>query len=145
MAFARLPSAPGSWRSKSCGRTRPTWPFRICDRLIWTCCCNGILISTWDNRCMIALRNVGLVLVLLPFSVAAQTSDTPAPDPPENWNLYYQATSIGQRHGTFNSPYEGPLSLQDYPESDVSITTTMFFGFRLGPGTQFYFNPEIAG
>ena len=31
----------------------------------------------------------------------------------ESWNLYYQATSIGQYHGTFNSPYTGPLSLQD--------------------------------
>jgi high affinity Mn2+ porin len=94
---------------------------------------------------MIALRNAGLVLVVLPFSVAAQTSDTPAPDPPENWNLYYQATSIGQRHGTFNSPYQGPLSLQNYPEHDASLTTTLFFGLRLGAGTQLYFDPEIAG
>ena len=38
----------------------------------------------------------------------------PLPEPSENWNLYYQATSIGQHHGTFNSPYEGPLSLQNY-------------------------------
>jgi len=64
---------------------------------------------------------------------------------PETWNLYYQATSIGQHHGTFTSPYEGPLSLQNYPESDVSITTTLFFGLRLGQGTQFFFDPEIAG
>jgi len=64
---------------------------------------------------------------------------------PETWNLYYQATSIGQHHGTFNSPYSGPLSLQDYPERDVSITTTLFFGLRLGQGTQFFFDPEIAG
>jgi high affinity Mn2+ porin len=84
-------------------------------------------------------------LALLPLRLLAQSSDAPAPDPTENWNLYFQATSVGDRHGTFNSPYEGPLSLQDYPERDVSLTTTLYFGLRLGLGTQFYFDPEIAG
>ena len=41
-------------------------------------------------------------------------------DPPEHWNLYYQATSIGDAHGTFYAPYTGPMSLQAYPEHDVS-------------------------
>ncbi|MGP0072953.1 MAG: carbohydrate porin [Bryobacteraceae bacterium] len=94
---------------------------------------------------MIAPRNVSLALMLLPLSLYAQSSDAPTPDPFENWNLYYQATSIGQQHGTFTSPYEGALSLQNYPERDVSITTTLFFGLRLSRNTQFYFNPEIAG
>ncbi len=64
---------------------------------------------------------------------------------PERWNLYYQATSIGQRHGTFNAPYQGPLSLQNHPENVVSLTTTLFFGLQLGGNTQLYFDPEIAG
>jgi len=87
------------------------------------------------------------LLLLLPMIAAAQSSDTtsPASDPHENWNLYYQATSIGDRHGTFTSPYEGPLSLHDVSERDVSITTTLFFGLRLGQGTQLVFDPEIAG
>ncbi len=68
--------------------------------------------------------------------------DTPAF---ENWNLYYQATSIGDYHGRFHAPYTGPLSLQDYPERDVSLTTTLFFGLRLEQNTFLYFNPEIAG
>lgn len=63
----------------------------------------------------------------------------------ERWNLFYQATSIGQYHGTFRSPYSGPYSLQNYPERDVSLTTTLFFGLRLGQNTQLYFDPEIAG
>jgi len=63
----------------------------------------------------------------------------------QRWNLYYQATSIGQYHGTFRSPYAGPNSLQDYPERDVSLTTTLFFGLRLDRNTQLYFDPEIAG
>jgi high affinity Mn2+ porin len=85
------------------------------------------------------------LLLLLPAIAAAQTADAPAPDAPENWNLYFQATSVGDHHGTFNSPYEGPLSLQDYPERDVSLTTTLFFALRLGAGTQLIFDPEIAG
>jgi high affinity Mn2+ porin len=63
----------------------------------------------------------------------------------QRWNLFWQATSIGQYHGTFNSPYEGQFSLQDYPERDVSLTTTLFFGLRLDKNTQLYFDPEIAG
>jgi high affinity Mn2+ porin len=63
----------------------------------------------------------------------------------ENWNLYWQATSIGDYHGTFTSPYSGPLSLQDYPERDVSLTTTLFFTARLEQDTFLVYNPEIAG
>jgi high affinity Mn2+ porin len=63
----------------------------------------------------------------------------------ESWNLYYQATSIGDTHGTFYSPYDGPLSLQDYPEHDVSLTTTLFFTGRLEQDTFLIFDPEIAG
>ena len=64
---------------------------------------------------------------------------------PERWNLFYQATSIGQYHGTFHSPYSGPFSLQDNMERDVSLTTTLFFGLRLEKNTVLYFDPEIAG
>lgn len=63
----------------------------------------------------------------------------------ERWNLFYQATSIGQYHGTFHSPYAGPFSLQNYMERDVSLTTTLFFGLRLEKNTFLYLDPEIAG
>ena len=63
----------------------------------------------------------------------------------ERWNLFYQATSIGQYHATFHSPYSGQYSLQNYMERDVSITTTLFLGLRLQKNTTLYFNPEIAG
>src|SRR5580704_10593440 len=87
------------------------------------------------------------VTVLSLSRLMAQSSDPPPAEAPasENWNLYYQATSIGQNHGTFNSPYTGPLSLQDYREDDVSLTTTLFFDARLAPNLQFVFDPEIAG
>jgi high affinity Mn2+ porin len=63
----------------------------------------------------------------------------------ERWNLYYQATSIGDYHGTFTAPYSGPFSLLDRTERDVSITTTLFLTARLEDNTFLVFNPEIAG
>ena len=63
----------------------------------------------------------------------------------ERWNLFFQTTSIGQYHGTFRSPYEGPFSLQNTMERDASLTTTVFLGLRLENNTVLYFNPEIAG
>ncbi len=43
----------------------------------------------------------------------AQDSGVPISVDPERWNLYYQATSIGQYHGAFPALYSGPLSLSD--------------------------------
>ena len=63
----------------------------------------------------------------------------------ERWNLYYQATSIGDYHGKFRSPYQDATSLKDYPERDVSLTTTLFFTWRLEQNTFLVFDPEIAG
>ncbi len=62
-----------------------------------------------------------------------------APVESERWNLLYQATSIGQYHGTFRSPCAGPFSLQNYAERDVSVTTTVFPGLRLNRNTTLYF------
>jgi high affinity Mn2+ porin len=84
-----------------------------------------------------ALRLACISVLVGTAAVSAQDAD--------RWNLFYQATSIGDRHGTFPSPYSGPFSLQDYPERDVSLTTTLFLGLRLERNTQFYFDPEIAG
>src|ERR1700722_13476396 len=64
---------------------------------------------------------------------------------PERWNLFFQATSIGQYHGAFRAPYSGDFSLASHPEAEVSLTSTLFFGLRLAKNTQLYFNPEIAG
>ena len=98
----------------------------------------------------------GLALLLIgtiaPAAFAQEQSQPPqdskppeADVAPERWNLFYQATSIGQYHGTFHSPYEGAFSLQDTMERDASLTTTLFFGLRLEKNTFFYFDPEIAG
>jgi high affinity Mn2+ porin len=92
-------------------------------------------------------RALSLFLLLaLPLAAQDASPDTTA-DPPaqERWNLYFQATSIGQYHGSFFSPYSSPFSLQGHPEAEASITSTIFFGFLIAPNTQFYFDPEIAG
>ena len=100
------------------------------------------------------IRKLGFIfLLVIPACVVAQDAapsssdpaDPPHTDEDERWNLYYQATSIGDYHGTFNAPYTGPLSLQNTTERDVSLTTTLFFGLRLSDHLQLYFNPEIAG
>ena len=82
-----------------------------------------------------------LPLAILLASVPAFAQDSV----PERWNLHWQATSIGQYHGTFRSPYSGAYSLQNYKERDVSLTTTLFLGLRLLKNTTLFFNPEIAG
>jgi high affinity Mn2+ porin len=85
-------------------------------------------------------------ILLFCIVLSARAQDAPLPPiEQEPWNLFYQATSIGQYHGTFRSPYDGPLSLQNRTEADVSLTTTLYFGLRLAKSTQFYFDPEVAG
>jgi high affinity Mn2+ porin len=84
-------------------------------------------------------------LTLALAATASAFAQDPVQDQSERWNLNFQATSIGQYHGSFNSPYSGEHSLQAYPERDVSVTSTLFFGFRLERNTYLYFNPELAG
>ena len=74
---------------------------------------------------------------------AATPSNSPAA--PERWNWFYQATSIGDYHGAFSALYSGPSACSTNPEHDVSLTTTLFLGFRPFANTQIYFDPEIAG
>jgi high affinity Mn2+ porin len=82
-------------------------------------------------------------MVLHAEDAPPDAASNPASD--EKWNLYYQATSIGQYHPSFTSPYSGPFSLVSHPEAEASITTTLFFGWRIARNTQFYFDPEVAG
>src|SRR5271165_5573894 len=74
--------------------------------------------------------NPALIVCLCGLPLAAQDPPVPAADSPERWNLYYQATSIGQHHDAFYSPYQGPLSLVGHPETEASLTTTLFFGLN---------------
>jgi high affinity Mn2+ porin len=61
------------------------------------------------------------------------------------WTIHFQATSIGQHHGSFRSLYEGENSLPPHPESRVSLTATVFLGFRVNRHVELVVNPEVAG
>jgi len=93
------------------------------------------------HYCAISLLSIGLPASAQDQSPASQAE----PVKSERWNLFFQATSIGQYHDTFKSPYSGPFSLQNRMERDVSLTTTLFLGLRLEKNTALYFDPEIAG
>ncbi|HXK07983.1 MAG TPA: carbohydrate porin [Verrucomicrobiae bacterium] len=84
-----------------------------------------------------------ILLILAPWpSAMAQSSDDSESG---NWSIHFQATSIGQHHGWFHSPYEGENSLPAHPESRVSITATVFLAYRLNRWTELVFDPELAG
>jgi high affinity Mn2+ porin len=110
--------------------------------------------------CLRLLACASLILASLALGAQAQPSantpppgstQTPTPDAappaetPERWNWFLQATSIGDYHGAFPALYSGPFSLRNQPERDVSLTSTLFLGFRPFANTQIYFDPEIAG
>src|ERR1022692_740113 len=63
----------------------------------------------------------------------------------ERWSVHFQATSIGQHHGSFPSLYVGENSLPPYPESRVSLTATVFLTYRINSWTELTVDPEIAG
>ncbi|MGA2713163.1 MAG: carbohydrate porin [Bryobacteraceae bacterium] len=96
------------------------------------------------NRPFVTTLLVCLIAALSAPFLRAQDS-VPVQVDPERWNLYYQATSVGEHHDAFQAPYSGPLSLSNHPENEVSLTTTLFFSYRITRNTQFYFDPEIAG
>jgi high affinity Mn2+ porin len=80
-------------------------------------------------------------LAVQPPAVSSHTAVTGE----DRYNIHFQATTIDQGHFPFHAAYTGPNSLQPYAESDVSVTTTFFFGLRLWHGGSFYLNPELSG
>lgn len=90
-------------------------------------------------------RRLPLLLLIRALAGLAQEPGPAGGAASENWNLFYQATSIGQYHGSFRALDSGENSLENHPERDVSLTTTLYFGLRLQRSTALYFNPEIAG
>jgi high affinity Mn2+ porin len=81
----------------------------------------------------------------LVFLIAALGLCVPATSQTEGWSIHFQATSIGQHHGSFFSPYEGENSLPAHPESRVSLTATIFLTYRVNSWTELVVDPEIAG
>jgi len=87
----------------------------------------------------------GAMPVLGQTSAGEVPADATTPPAEGRWTLHFQATSIGQHHGSFRSLYEGENSLPSHPENRVSLTATIFLGFRINRHVQLVVNPEVAG
>jgi hypothetical protein len=91
----------------------------------------------------------GLVLVGLQQDVHAQ-SDVASVAPANDHTLrgidieaHFQATYIWQHKDAFDAAYSGPHSLSTAAERSYTFSGTAFFGVRLRPGTELYFDPEV--
>jgi high affinity Mn2+ porin len=58
-------------------------------------------------------------------------------------NIHGQTTYINQRYNNFTSSYSGLNSLSELKSMSYTWSGTLFFGARLAPNTDVYFNPEV--
>ncbi len=59
-------------------------------------------------------------------------------------NIHGQTTYINQRYNNFTSSYSGQNSLSSLKSMSYTWSGTLFFGARLAPNTDIYFNPEVV-
>ena len=59
-------------------------------------------------------------------------------------NLHGQTTYINQRYNNFTSSYSGENSLDAQKSMSYTWSGTLFFGARIAPNTDIYFNPEVV-
>lgn len=59
-------------------------------------------------------------------------------------NLHGQTTYINQRYNNFTSSYSGQNSLDAKKSMSYTWSGTLFFGARIAPNTDVYFNPEVV-
>lgn len=58
-------------------------------------------------------------------------------------NVHGQTTYINQRYNNFTSSYSGMNSLSSKNSMAYTWSGTLFFGARVAPNTDIYFNPEV--
>lgn len=58
-------------------------------------------------------------------------------------NIHGQTTYINQRYNNFTSSYSGMNSMSAQKSMAYTWSGTLFFGARLAPNTDIYFNPEV--
>ncbi|MBU3557580.1 carbohydrate porin [Polynucleobacter sp. Ross1-W9] len=58
-------------------------------------------------------------------------------------NVHGQTTYINQRYNNFTSSYSGQNSMSSLKSMSYTWSGTLFFGARLAPNTDIYFNPEV--
>ena len=94
----------------------------------------------------------GLATALLAVPAPAQTLPGPVPDGPDSaaapdgfewYSLHGQFTNVTQYHPPFTAPFSGTNSLNPGHRGAETMDATVFAGFRLADGLEFYANPEI--
>src|ERR1700685_4237117 len=84
----------------------------------------------------------------LPPAPAPQQVSPPAapetvPQSQVPWLVMDQETWIDQGHPAFNSPYEGPNSLDGASQAERTFSLSLFLGYRILADTEVYFDPEV--
>ena len=59
-------------------------------------------------------------------------------------NVHGQTTYINQRYNNFTSSYSGQNSMSALKSMSYTWSGTLFFGARIAPNTDIYFNPEVV-
>ena len=59
-------------------------------------------------------------------------------------NIHGQTTYINQRYNNFTSSYSGMNSMSAQKSMAYTWSGTLFFGARVAPNTDIYFNPEVV-
>ena len=79
------------------------------------------------------------------FSGEVPVSNAAASLPPyaDMISLHGQATFVEQAYPSFRAPYAGTNSLDGTAQGRETIDATLYAGFKLWRGAEFWFNPEI--
>lgn len=105
------------------------------------------MLAARARRCLYCLSRGALALAAagaVVHAAAARADDDDGKVGEERWNAHFETTYVRQQKPAFPAKYSGPNSLTTQSESSYSFTATAFFGVRLWPGGEFYFNPEAA-
>ena len=114
---------------------------------------HGICFRQWHEMCNKIFKTVGIFGFALLFLSQAlttaraqsfvsthETTTTQYPD----IHFGMQSTYVGNKHPSFDDPYNGPSSLYGGNESGYTFTGTIFIGLKPWKGTEIWFNPETG-
>ncbi|MGH7270048.1 MAG: carbohydrate porin, partial [Polyangiaceae bacterium] len=109
-----------------------------------------------DRLLRASIPGVALGLALPAVAYAKGPRDLPSEDKPsvpvnpeegeqEYESFHFQMTAATQYHPAFSAAYSGPNSLSPDAESATAFVSTLYADFRLWPGAELLFNPEMSG
>ncbi len=104
---------------------------------LFGCCTNQALAEATVTQDSGALSGQVAAIEVTP---AAKVTEEPFV--PEPWGLYGQFTGLTQSHPAFNSPYQGPNSMDPGSKNEETTDVTVFAGVHF-LGGEFWVNPEL--